>query len=442
MHCSISSLQHPAHLFRTTQEGIKMCSTSSGYSCRISTSSSRGWHKLLLYTSIRGITVRKKEKKKKEGQRVTKQQRNTLKQRFDLNIGRRARDSERRRVNRHVHPHFRAYCSIQKLFVYVSKKSGLLLLTLTQFLTDINLRSFVSHSSCAKVFQLWCIIIHLVCGCTITASRMGLFTFSLPPHAYTHLCLCRSSALEKDVSTQSDNTSETSPRPRVSLKPTQHAGPLERQSKHAWAISWTSAWLSKLDWATPGLCKMNLWANEVTFLSLKEWWWPPPPSLTSSGTQVSEVKLHLLNNKKSKGVQSLHSEATKHPPGGDHFLLERLSFPLWTHARERLYSLFPRCPVGHLPSCGPLAASFGMWALCKRKPVLINNSKKKKKNVIVINMLFSYPIVQTIMFAFKHFYWRPISLYPHDEEPQEETVIYKNPYLTENDLPNVYGLVS
>lgn len=57
-------------------------------------------------------------------------------------------------------------------------------------------------------------------------------------------------------------------------------------------------------------------------------------------------------------------------------------------------------------------------------------------------MLFSYPIVQTIMFAFKHFYWRPISLYPHDEEPQEETVIYKNPYLTENDLPNVYGLVS
>lgn len=57
MHCSISSLQQPAQRVKTTHDGMKMCSTSSGYSCRISTKSSRGWHKLLLYTSIRGITL-------------------------------------------------------------------------------------------------------------------------------------------------------------------------------------------------------------------------------------------------------------------------------------------------------------------------------------------------------------------------------------------------
>lgn len=56
MHCSISSLQQPAQRVSTTQDGMKMCSTSSGYSCMISTRSSRGLHKLLLYTSIRGIT--------------------------------------------------------------------------------------------------------------------------------------------------------------------------------------------------------------------------------------------------------------------------------------------------------------------------------------------------------------------------------------------------
>lgn len=43
------------------------------------------------------------------------------------------------------------------------------------------------------------------------------------------------------------------------------------QTYRAWTVSWISvSWLSKLDWATPGLCKMKLWAKRVKFHSINE----------------------------------------------------------------------------------------------------------------------------------------------------------------------------
>uniref|UniRef100_A0A0E9WY38 Uncharacterized protein n=1 Tax=Anguilla anguilla TaxID=7936 RepID=A0A0E9WY38_ANGAN len=41
---------------RTTQDGINMCSISSGYSWKISTRTSLVLHMLLLYTSMKGTT--------------------------------------------------------------------------------------------------------------------------------------------------------------------------------------------------------------------------------------------------------------------------------------------------------------------------------------------------------------------------------------------------
>lgn len=55
-HSSASSLQHPAQRMRTTQDGMYVCSISSGYSWMMSTSSSRVLHALFLYTSMKGIT--------------------------------------------------------------------------------------------------------------------------------------------------------------------------------------------------------------------------------------------------------------------------------------------------------------------------------------------------------------------------------------------------
>lgn len=55
-HSSASSLQQPAQRMRTTQDGMYVCSISSGYSWMMSTSSSRVLHALFLYTSKKGIT--------------------------------------------------------------------------------------------------------------------------------------------------------------------------------------------------------------------------------------------------------------------------------------------------------------------------------------------------------------------------------------------------
>lgn len=55
-HSSASSLQQPAQRVRTTQDGMYVCSISSGYSWMMSTSTSRVLHVLFLYTSMKGIT--------------------------------------------------------------------------------------------------------------------------------------------------------------------------------------------------------------------------------------------------------------------------------------------------------------------------------------------------------------------------------------------------
>lgn len=60
------------------------------------------------------------------------------------------------------------------------------------------------------------------------------------------------------------------------------------------------------------------------------------------------------------------------PPGGANFpLMSRWTsnepFTLWLCAQpgSPKQTEFPRCPVGDVPSFGPLSVSFGMWALCK-----------------------------------------------------------------------------
>ena len=45
-HSKASSLQQPPQRFSTTQDGMYKCSVSSGYSWKMSTRTSLGWHKL------------------------------------------------------------------------------------------------------------------------------------------------------------------------------------------------------------------------------------------------------------------------------------------------------------------------------------------------------------------------------------------------------------
>lgn len=124
VHCCISSPQQPAQRFNTTQDGIKMCSTSSGYSCRMSTSTSRGWHKLLLYTSIKGITVgHRMHEVIQQTRRVLWKQLNTPRWQFEWKAGRCtvAWKSGVETLRGHAHTRFNSYCYTLRHSVYISK---------------------------------------------------------------------------------------------------------------------------------------------------------------------------------------------------------------------------------------------------------------------------------------------------------------------------------
>lgn len=146
---------------------------------------------------------------------------------------------------------------------------------------------------------------HLVCGAlpTVTLTRFPIemnshfFYMSILPHQITsaalplpccdwaqlklhnnscfvpsHMCLSVFAwvLLLKKILTQRQATSpkfhcepKTTPAWQPSGKP--------NQTYRAWTISWSStSWLSKLDWATLGLCKMKLWAKRAKFHSINE----------------------------------------------------------------------------------------------------------------------------------------------------------------------------
>lgn len=62
------------------------------------------------------------------------------------------------------------------------------------------------------------------------------------------------------------------------------------------------------------------------------------------------------------GRTELTSTRGRQPPREDQG--EPQTSTNWLSARQgAALTVFPRCP-SHLPSCGPLSVSFGMWALC------------------------------------------------------------------------------
>lgn len=232
MHCSISSLQQPAQRVSTTQDGMKMCSTSSGYSCMISTRSSRGLHKLLLYTSIRGITGER-------GSQCT-----------ELWNG-----------NRSLNIWYKAVTIKQTKNHTWIKPPAPIKLTLATALPS----RLISHcTSCPSAPTL--VLFHLKLQNISCLFLLCFYTSTPNPFSLREFCfLWKILAQRQATSPKYHSEPKTTPAWQPRGKPS--------QTCWAWVISPSSLSLSsKLDWAMPGLWKKGkkLWSKSVKFHFINE----------------------------------------------------------------------------------------------------------------------------------------------------------------------------
>lgn len=111
---------------------------------------------------------------------------------------------------------------------------------------------------------------------------------------------------------------------------------------------------------------------KMSLVALKHF---PQPNLKPEGMWW---RIKMLSFAKRESLWLMNLDGVKLygcPPGGGNFPFNvkvnlKPALSIWLSASQGAQCrLFPRCPapVGHLPSCGPLSVSFGMWALCKEK---------------------------------------------------------------------------